>query len=65
MPIIRTLRTFDRRSGSRWQVVEGGYQIQHGVRFFETSAVLSEHKTHAQAEAEARRLNNADQNLHL
>jgi hypothetical protein len=37
-------------------VVEGGYQIQHGVRFFETSAVLSEHKTHAQAEAEARRL---------
>jgi hypothetical protein len=48
-------------------VVEGGYQIQHGVRFFETKAVLSEHKTHAQAEAEAeaRRLNNADPNLHL
>jgi hypothetical protein len=55
MPIIRTLRTSD-RFGSRWLVVEGGYQIQHGVRFFETNAVLSEHKTHAQAEAEARRL---------
>jgi hypothetical protein len=66
MPIIRTMRTFDRRFGSRWLVVEGGYQIQHGVRFFETNAVLSEHKTHDQAEAEARRLTgNADQNLHL
>jgi hypothetical protein len=33
------MRTFDRRFGSRWLVVEGGYQIQHGVRFFETNAV--------------------------
>jgi hypothetical protein len=55
MPVIRTMRTSD-RLGSRWLVVKGGYQIQHGVRFFETNAVLSEHKTHAQAEAEARRL---------
>jgi hypothetical protein len=55
MPTIRTLRTSD-RFGARWLVVEGGSQIQHGVRFFETSAVLSEHKTHAQAEAKARRL---------
>jgi hypothetical protein len=55
MPTIRTLRTSD-RFGSRWLVVEGGSQIQHGVRFFETNAVPSEHKTHAQAEAEATRL---------
>jgi len=64
MPIIRTLRTSD-RFGSRWLVVEGGYQIQHGIRFCETDAVLSVHKTHAQAEAEARRLNNANADSRL